>query len=119
MRELDYRRITEKPDTASPEDRSQIYTKLDNLIDYLTVYREDFQGKRIPNFEQAFLDRKRRESLQKQYHKRQQTTLNLPADKSSPHYTTETGDNSPSPMTGKSPKKRLSPGFPCKNEYFQ
>lgn len=33
------------------EDKSALCMKLDNIIEYLKVYREDFQGKREPNYE--------------------------------------------------------------------
>lgn len=56
---------SKKNDSIAIEDRSHTYTKLDNLIDFLQVYREDFAGKRIPNFEKSFLERKRRQSQQK------------------------------------------------------
>ena len=57
--ELDYR-FTNRENSIPLEDRSQTYTQLDSLIDYLQVYREDFAGKRIPNFERAYIERKRR-----------------------------------------------------------
>lgn len=43
-----------RSDTRLVEGRSQIYSQLENMIEHLIVYREDFKGLRIPTFEKNF-----------------------------------------------------------------
>lgn len=42
------------PNYVPLDDRSALYMQLDSMIDYLKVYRKQFKGQRLPQYEHNF-----------------------------------------------------------------
>jgi len=53
-KELESPRRENQVDAA---DKTSLYITLDNMLDYLQVYRDKLKGKRIPFFQANFLER--------------------------------------------------------------
>jgi len=57
------RKDDEDPEEAPKEnlvdasDKTKLYITLDNMLDYLQVYRDKLKGNRIPYFQANFLER--------------------------------------------------------------
>lgn len=47
----------ERQDTVDAADKTKLYMTLDNMLDYLHVYRGNLKGSRIPFFQTKFLER--------------------------------------------------------------
>lgn len=48
---------TRKENLVDASDKTKLYIILDNMLDYLQVYRDKLKGNRIPFFQANFLER--------------------------------------------------------------
>ena len=57
MEDRDDNESPRRQDQVDASDKTSLYITLDNMLEYLDVYRDKLKGKRIPFFQANFLER--------------------------------------------------------------